>query len=615
LTDIENAILSNQKAVDLTPDDHPSKPGRLSDLGISLQTRFNRLGNLKDIENAISSKQKAVDLTPDGHPDKAGYLSNLGNSLQTRFDRLGNLTDIEDAILSKQKAADLTPDGHPDKPDCLSNLGNSLEARFDRFGNLTDIENAILNNQKAVDLTPDGHPSKPARLSNLGGSLHTRFSRLGSLKDIENAILSNRKAVNLTPDDHPSKPGRLSNLGILLRTRFDRLGNLTDIDDAILSQRKAADLTPDDHPSKPGYLSNIGNSLQTRFDRLGNPIDVENAILSQQKAVDLTPDGHPDKPSYLSNLGNSLSIRLERLQNLGDLEAVLLAYSQAAMSPTAAPIIRFHAACAWAKHSDMYSRFSLSAYRSAIDLLPRVAWLGLPVTDQHALLADIGDITRNAVSAAIRSGELETAVQWAEQGRSIVWQNMLGLRTPVDNLRAEHPQLADRIQDIARHMETPTTRDVAGANLWSSQLGIAWENTVEEIRRLPGFEGFLKAKTFSQLAPAAHEGPVVILNVDESRSDALVLIADDSEEKHVSVVNIPLTRFSYQIGQNLCKELTSLLKTAGVRDRGEVRKGGLYFPEGGADTAFQNILRTLWQDIVQPVVVALKYQVCHRNDG
>jgi len=153
-----------------------------------------------------------------------------------------------------------------------------------------------------------------------------------------------------------------------------------------------------------------------------------------------------------------------------------------------------------------------------------------------------------------------------------------------------------------------------GADIKSSQLALDWENTVEEIRRLPGFEGFLKAKTFSQLAPAAHEGPVVILSVDDSRSDALVLIADGWKDKHVSVVNIPLTRFSYEKGQKLCGELTSILKSTGVRDRGEMRKTRLVFSGGGADATFRNILRTLWLDIVQPVIDSLVYQVCHQND-
>jgi len=107
---------------------------------------------------------------------------------------------------------------------------------------------------------------------------------------------------------------------------------------------------------------------------------------------------------------------------------------------------------------------------------------------------------------------------------------------------------------------------------------------------------------------------VVILNVDHLRSDALVLIGDESKDKHASVVNIPLTGFSYKNGQKLNAELNNILKSAGVRDRGEARKGGLFF-SGDTDTTFRDILRILWLDVVQPVISALKYQVCHCNHG
>jgi len=141
-------------------------------------------------------------------------------------------------------------------------------------------------------------------------------------------------------------------------------------------------------------------------------------------------------------------------------------------------------------YSDKYSRSSLSAYACAINLLPCIAWLGLDVPDQHALLADVGGIIRSAVSAAVQSGELETAVEWAEQGRSIVWQNILHLRTTVDDLRVNHPQLADRLQEIARRTEASSSGGVRGANIKSLQLAIEWDNTVEEIRVSPDLKDF-----------------------------------------------------------------------------------------------------------------------------
>jgi hypothetical protein len=274
---------------------------------------------------------------------------------------------------------------------------------------------------------------------------------------------------------------------------------------------------------------------------------------------------------------------------------------------------RFMAARRWAEIARANNQSPLSAFSRALELLPQIAWLGLPVTDQHALLADVGGVVHDAVATVIQREELETAVEWAEQGRSIVWQNMLGLRTPVDELQLSHPHLADRLRDVSRRMEASTSPNAVDVARKSTELAIEWENTVEEIRRLDGFDRFLRAKAFGQLARAAYEGPVVILNVNDARCDALVLIPNDSDDKQVSVINIPLTHFSYETCQKLSEKLTSLLKSSGVRSRGENRKTGRSYPEGGGQAAFSNILRVLWLDVVKPVIDALAYQVCHRN--
>ena len=65
----------------------------------------------------------------------------------------------------------------------------------------------------------------------------------------------------------------------------------------------------------------------------------------------------------------------------------------------------------------------------------------------------------------------------------------------------------------------------------------------------------------------------------------------------------------------LSEKLTGLLKSAGLRARGEMRKTGQVFPEGGTNAAFQKILRILWLNVVQPVVEGLAYHVCCYNNG
>ncbi|KIM20628.1 hypothetical protein M408DRAFT_81700 [Serendipita vermifera MAFF 305830] len=604
-------------------DSDPSKLVALSNVGSSLLHRFKRFGNLDDLTEAIRLQQTAVSRTQDGHPNKPTLLNNLGNAVETRFERLGNVIDLRNAILFKQAAVDLTLDSHPDKPTWLSNLGRAVQTRFHRLGDVKDLDQAILLFQAAVDLTPDGHPDKPTWLSNLGNAVESRFQCLGDVKDLENAILFKEVAVDLTPDGHPNKPGRLNNLGNAVQMRFRRLGDVKDLEKAILFTEAAVDLTPNGHPDKPARLNNLGNAAQTRFQRLGDVKDLEKAILFKQAAVDSTPDGHPVKPALLNNLGYAVETRFQRLGDVKDLEKAI-SFKQAAVdltpyasSPTGPSIIRFRAACSWGMLSHICDQSPIPAFERAINLLPQVAWLGTSLTNQHAQLTEVGDEVRYAVAVAIELGEYETAVQWAEYSRSIVWQNLLSLRTPLDDLHKAHPELAMRLQTISQQLEGSLSnsdlpkdsepgisQDLANK---ATTFAAEREEIIENIRKKPGFEYFLKAKAFDKLAPAAHEGPVAIPDLTV-RCDALVLIPHDSEQPNVSIVCIPLETFSYDMSTKLFKQFSQLLSLEGVRARGE-RQAGFRLPKGKKKISFESILTDLWVHVVKPVLDGLAYQV------
>lgn len=78
---------------------HPRlQTNRIGQVEISLFRRFEFLGDIADIEKVTSTQEEAVRLTPDGHPSRPGVLNNLGNSLFIRFDRVGDLVDINTSI-------------------------------------------------------------------------------------------------------------------------------------------------------------------------------------------------------------------------------------------------------------------------------------------------------------------------------------------------------------------------------------------------------------------------------------------------------------------------------------------------------------------------------------
>ncbi|KAF8433240.1 CHAT domain-containing protein [Boletus edulis BED1] len=615
LRDLEDAISTHRDGVHLTPDGHPDKPGHMNNLGNSFTARFLRLGELRDLEDAISTHRDAVHLTPDSHPNKPGRMNNLGNSFRARFERIGELRDLEDAISTHRDAVRLTPDGHPDKPTCLNNLGLSFITRFKRLGELRDLEDAISTHRDAVHLTPDGHPDKPGFLSNLGNSFITRFLRLGELRDLEDAISTHRDGVHLTPDGHPDKLCYLNNLGNSFITRFERIGELRDLEDAISTHRDAVHLTPDGHPDKLRYLNNLGLSFITRFLRLGELRDLEDAISTHRDAVHLTPDGHPDKPGFLNNLGDSFRARFLRLGELRDLEAAISLYSHAA-SVSIGPISdRFSASRNWILCARRIHHPSLlRAYSIAINLLPQLAWIGLSLTHRYAELRRGVDV-REAAAAALDSGFPELAVEWLEQGRSIVWGELLQLRGSYEQLSSAHPDHAHRLRELSAalddagatrekplstfsestddpiHRATQTLQQVVDTH---RTLAIERDKLLQDIRRLPDFNRFLLPKDFSQLRASAHSGPVVVLNAAERRCDALIVLANVDH-----VIHVPLPNFTFQRSIDLQGILKSFLRCTLVERTGQVER----WDRG----TWETFLSPLWKCVVEPVMDALAF--------
>ncbi|KAF8143023.1 CHAT domain-containing protein [Mycena galopus ATCC 62051] len=534
--------------------------------------------------------------------NRAQLLNILGDIILQSYKESGTVDDLNQAVCAYNDAVR----DDPGSVIFLGDLGTSLLRRFERFGSVRDINQSVKILKDAVQFTPDGHPDKPSLLNNLGNSLFRRFERLGDLSDINKSVLMFEDAVKLTPDGHPDKPSLLNNLGSSLFRRFERLGDLSDINKSVLMFEDAVKLTPDGHPDKPSRLNNLGSSLFRRFERLGDLSDINKSVLMFEDAVKLTPDGHPDKPSRLNNLGNSLLGRFEQLHDLEDSQQLLVHYTSAACSVTGSAHIRFKAARSWAKHARIHQHsLVLCAYTTAIKLLPELAWLGLSITDRHHHLSEAGQVVRDAASAAIAVHDYQKAVEWLEQGRSIIWGQLLSLRTPVDELRKGHPNLADQFVSLSVSLATAGTRSSAVADETKPQSlqsvanqahtsALKRNHVLQQIRELPGFESFLLAKPMSELSPAAKKGPVAIVNISEYGCDALILLPGLADE----VIHVPLCDFTIHEAQALAKSLASIVGNTGRTDR----LAGSREEDMAPDKIFSIILSELWVKIVQPVL-------------
>ncbi|KZV61080.1 hypothetical protein PENSPDRAFT_314518 [Peniophora sp. CONT] len=585
LGDLEAAIAMKHRAVELTPDDHPDKSAHMTSLGNALQTHFEHVGEVEDLEATISVQQHAIEVMPDDHPAKPVYMNNLGNALNSRFKRLdkpgymstlggalqshfervdktaymstlgsafqsrfahvGDLGDLDTAISMQRHAVDLTDDGHPYKPAWIDSLCASLESRFEHIGEVGDLEAAISLQRHAVELSPDGHPAKPARMNTLGTALQRRFEHLGELGDLEAAIAMKHRAVQLTPDDHPDKPSRMSNLGNGLQSRFKRVGALEDIEDAISVQRNAIELIPDGHPDRPVHMNNLGDALHTRFERVGELEDLQAAIAMKCRAVELIPDGHPSRPLCLWSLGLSFRSLYEQNYMHVHFEAAYRCFIDAAIHSSGNPFSRFRSArdCVemLAKdHEFASAEMILEAHSHVLRLLPERVWLGHSVIRRYEESSQLAECVNEAVAAAIGLDALQQAVAWLEEGRSLVWSQVLALRTPLDELEIHHPELSQRLRILQQKLQQSghIPRSLESGNLHETigftpnvdldkhcGLTIEYGSLLAEIRSCAGYENFLRPKPFSSLLPSTDlgDGYIVFINVYQTRCDALIL--------------------------------------------------------------------------------------------
>ncbi|KDR76746.1 hypothetical protein GALMADRAFT_1328691 [Galerina marginata CBS 339.88] len=616
LKDINSAISHQQKAVESTPSGYAGLSSRINDLGNSYLRRFEHTGDLKDISSAISHHQKAVESTPSGHADLLSGISNLGSSYMRRFNHTGDLKDINSAIShhQKAKAVEFTPSGHADLPRGFSNLGTSYLVRFERTGDLNDVNSALSYHQKAMESTASGHADLSSRFNNLGSSYNCRFQCTGELKDVDSAISHHQKAIESTPSGHACLPTRFNNLGNAYSGRFERTGDLKDINSAISHHQKAVECTPSGHACLPTWFNNLGNSYAFRFKRTADLEDIDSAISHHLKAVEFTPSGHSDLPGRFKNLGNSYSCRFKHNQYFPDIECSIGSYRGGAAS-NGAPSIRLQSAKLAARLSSIHDcSHCLIDFSLAITLLSEVAGLEQTVHRRHANLLDHSQFLGLAVANALILGRPDSALEWLEQGRCLVWNQINQLRTPVDTLRMNHRHrsLADRFIEVAKALESHGTRSNPSSSgtlaeeirlqddtLIHTGLAADYRKLIEEIRSLPDFNDFLRPpKVVDLLASLPSDSPVIIFNIHEDGCDALALMAGLDEPLH-----IPLKDFSLAEAEKLKHALqVDLLKQREVKDQD---RGVRIVSENRISMA--GILQALWYKVVQPILEALGY--------
>ena len=199
----------------------------------------------------------------------------------------------------------------------------------------------------------------------------------------------------------------------------------------------------------------------------------------------------------------------------------------------------------WATTARRFGHPSASiAYDHAMSWMQASLTFAPTIDKQHyRLVATRGlhAIPLHHTSYHIDTGHLEQAIETLERGRGLLWSEMRGLRTSLDQIRLVDSNLAGKLSAVNRELETLTlalslnnnvdrNNDIEGMDPYGNgvirkrELLDDREKLITQIQALSGFDTFLKPPSFDTLRSAASHGPVVIINHCEWRSDILILL-------------------------------------------------------------------------------------------
>ncbi len=606
--DLDAAINLGRQVVAATPRDDPDLADRAAELGNCLETRFWLTGDRADLDAGIDVCRQAVAAAPVDHPSLAESQGSLAALLSHRFQDTRDDADLDAAVDAGRQAVATTPPGHPGLPGYLMVLGGGLATRFQRGGDLADLDAAIDAVRQAVAAATDD-PGRVAAKADLGSCLRMRAEYTGSAADLDTAIDIEREVVATLEPGDPVAGEMLTRLGVSLLSRFKRTGDPADVDAAVEAGRRALDVTRPGDPDRAAYLSNLAITLWRRFDYSADAADLDAGIDLGRRAVAGFPPGHGDSTQALANLGAMLLARFDHEGDRDDLDAAIECCQQAARHPTAAPDVRMLSAIRWgsAAARDTRTQEAADGYAAALELLPLLAWPGLNRATQQKRLGRWMNLAGDAAACAILDGRPQAAVELLEQGRSVLWTQALNLRGDLTELADRAPTLAWRLDHIRKVLDTsaPPTRDTGTQQPSPDrrrQAARAWDEVVAEVRALDGFEHFLAAKPYRDLAAAVPaDGPVVILTASKHGCHALI-VSSGSEQPQV--VGLPGLTFD-----------TVLDHADNWQDAlGSVFEGRAADAES-IDSALLGVLEWLWDAVAAPVLTALGHTSAPDQDG
>jgi tetratricopeptide (TPR) repeat protein len=597
----------------LTPLDnsHPGYPKALSNLAATLRTRYLHTDSLPNLERAIELLQESSALLPAAsHLDRYSVPTNLSAALDDRFGVFGNWNDENATIALIREVLPMRPLGHVSFQGPPSDRANRLSQRYRRNENQEDVAEAIsLYEEVLVSFGPGQRgPVCDRTVIKLADLLVIRHRFTGSRADLDRAITLHDRLFQQGTKEAVTEALGLHGAANALLCRFRLSHNDADLAGAISKLEAGLAFH---HTRRYAILHDLSYALQLRFHAKGAIYDIKAAMKYQTMALECVPAGHPGRSRVLYGLAR---IHAAKDTPYHDFPLALEHTARALHDMICGVQSRIQdfldllpdITSAASQHEEVGHKL-LEVFRHALQLLPKMAFLGRDVRERLRMLRQTEHLAILSADLALRLKRPNDAIEVLEEGRAVFWTQYLRLRTKFDllpsHLANELVRLIDQIglgtQRFQHHSsgdDYKKDRAIEDAAVVANrQLAAQFKLIVKEARLLPGFERFLLHEPYSTLSRVSEHCPAVILVALRDSCAAILIRGPGTLAEHVSLPDITAEQL-----QNMARTIQNANR--GVRGAWKGRAIRKVHPQGDGVTL---TLHALWERVARPLVKAI----------
>ncbi len=510
IPELEGVLALSGRVLGDLPATHPGWTGIATNHSMLMGMRARVRDSVTDFDDSIGLMLRVRDRTKAGDPVLLAHrMSNLGSSLSSRFERFGRIADLDGAV-EAQRIAHAT---HPSTDVALA-YADALHARYQRLRSEADLR-AAERIHRAL-LAKDVEPS-PRQLGDFAQVLKDAFELTGDRRLADEALERGRASIR---DTDPDLAVRLQNLVVLLNSLTDSVPELAA--EAVSTGRRAVGLLHDGHPDLPAVRSSLANALGRLHQTASDTGALTAAIGQLELAVAAAPGDDPTRAMYLANLASAYYRRYQVRSRRSDRRTALAQFRLVASARIAEPEVhqtgarnQGYLALELGRHAEAASALGLAVQLQA-DVVPE----RLARSDVQRLLADSRGLPLDAAALAIERQEFWRAAHLLELGRGVLLNRAMGVRVDSTPIRRRDQSLADEF-DEARDRLDGLASAPAEARVQAVE---DYHAVLRQVRGVQGLGQFLRPPDSARLRRVASAGPVVLVNASTLHGDALVML-------------------------------------------------------------------------------------------